>query len=153
LKLQTISDLARHPALRLGFSNEFMDRRDGWASLRDRYALPQKDVRGLDHDLAYRGLESGGIDAIDVYTTDAEIGYYRLAVLKDDRKHFADYHAVLLMRADLARRAPKVSEALGRLAGAIDERSMIALNGEVKLQRVPEAKAAAGFLARNFGIA
>jgi osmoprotectant transport system permease protein len=153
LKLRTISDLARHPALRFGFSNEFMDRRDGWTSLRDRYRLPQKDVRGLDHDLAYRGLESGGIDAIDVYTTDAEIGYYRLAVLEDDLRHFADYHAVLLMRADLVRRAPKVADALGHLAGALDERSMIALNGEVKLQRVPETAAASGFLARPFGIA
>ena len=31
----------RHPDLRLGFSNEFMNRADGWPGLRDRYRLPQ----------------------------------------------------------------------------------------------------------------
>ncbi|HYP66835.1 MAG TPA: glycine betaine ABC transporter substrate-binding protein, partial [Thiobacillaceae bacterium] len=56
LKLKTISDLKRHPELVLGFTNEFMDRADGWPGLRQRYQLPQQDVRGLDHDLAYRGL-------------------------------------------------------------------------------------------------
>src|SRR3712207_3146978 len=56
LGVRDISDLARHPALRFGFSNEFMARADGWPGLAARYALPQRDVRGLDHDLAYRGL-------------------------------------------------------------------------------------------------
>src|SRR5690606_31131343 len=64
LGIRTISDLARHPDLRFGFSNEFMSRADGWPSLRDRYRLPQTSVNGLDHDLAYRGLASGSIDAI-----------------------------------------------------------------------------------------
>jgi osmoprotectant transport system permease protein len=153
LRLRRISDLARHPSLRLGFSNEFMDRKDGWASLRDRYVLPQRDARGLDHDLAYRGLQNGGLDAIDVYTTDAEIGYYGLVVLEDDRRHFAVYDAVLLMRADLAERAPRVVQAFEPLAGAIDERAMVALNGRVKLERVSETQAAAEFVAQRLGMA
>ena len=61
LGIRRISDLRAHPELRFGFSNEFMDRADGWPALRDRYQLPQGEVRGLDHDLAYRGLESGAI--------------------------------------------------------------------------------------------
>jgi glycosyltransferase involved in cell wall biosynthesis len=54
LGLRSISDLARHPELRLAFTNEFLDRADGWPALRDRYRLPQREVRGLDHDVAYR---------------------------------------------------------------------------------------------------
>ena len=57
LGMRTLSDLRRHPELRFGFSNEFMERADGWPGLRDRYGLPQRDVRGLDHDLAYRALD------------------------------------------------------------------------------------------------
>ncbi|HZX13297.1 MAG TPA: glycine betaine ABC transporter substrate-binding protein, partial [Thermodesulfobacteriota bacterium] len=83
-----ISDLRKHPKLRFGFTNEFMNRGDGWPSLRRAYNLPQKNVRGLDHDLAYRGLESGSIDVIDLYSTDAEIRYYKLRVLDDDLHHF-----------------------------------------------------------------
>ena len=67
--------------MKFGFTNEFIDRNDGWSGLRNKYQLPQKDVNGLDHDLAYRGLEGGSVDVIDFYSTDAEIEYYKLKVL------------------------------------------------------------------------
>lgn len=52
LKVANISDLRRYPDLRFGFSNEFMDRADGWPSLKKIYNLSHKNVKGLDHDLA-----------------------------------------------------------------------------------------------------
>lgn len=152
LRITTISDLKNHPALKLGFSNEFMDRADGWPGLRDRYALPQPDVRGLDHDLSYRGLESGTIHATDLYSTDAEIQYYDLRVLDDDRAHFPVYNAVILYRADLEERAPEVVAALSRLEGRIPEAAMIAMNARAKLDRVPETRVAADFLSQTFGL-
>ena len=152
LGIRTISDLRAHRELRFGFSNEFMDRGDGWPSLRDRYALPQEDVRGLDHDLAYRGIESHGIDAIDLYSTDAEISFYGLRALEDDLGHFPDYRAVLLYRANLAEREPAVVTALGRLSGAISESEMIEMNARAKIERDPEARVAADFLAARLGV-
>jgi osmoprotectant transport system permease protein len=151
LGIKTISDLARHPELRFGFSNEFMSRGDGWRSLRDRYRLPQAGANGLEHDLAYRGLAAGGIDATDVYTTDAEIAYYDLAVLEDDLHHFPVYDAVWLYRADLAKRAPEAVAAFKRLEGAIDSRAMIRLNARVKIERETEKAVAADFLRRRLG--
>jgi osmoprotectant transport system permease protein len=152
LGLGAISDLARHPELRLGFSEEFMNRADGWPALRDRYHLPQSDVRGLDHDLAYRGLDGGTLDAIDLYSTDAEIRYYHLRALADDLHHFPDYTAVLLTRADLATRAPAAAEALRRLDGAISPREMIAMNARAKLDKSPEPEVAAAFLESKLGL-
>ena len=90
LGIRRISDLAAHPELRLVFSNEVMNRGDGWPGLRARYGLPH-DARGMDHDLAYRALASGGADVTDVYTTDAEIRAYELRVLEDDRRFFPRY--------------------------------------------------------------
>lgn len=153
LKIATISDLARHPTLRLGFSNEFMDRGDGWPSLRTRYNLPHRNVRGLDHDLAYRGLASGDIDAIDVYSTDAEITYYGLRLLADDRSHFPPYDAVILYRAELAETAPDAVAAITRVAGTIDATRMSVLNGAVKLDKNTESAVAEDFLRDRFGIA
>jgi len=49
--LRAISDLTRLPELRLGFSHEFLGRRDGWPGLKAAYGLPQQP-RGLDHGLA-----------------------------------------------------------------------------------------------------
>ena len=153
LGLRSISDLRRHVGLRFGFSNEFMDRADGWPALRQRYLLGQRDVRGLDHDLAYRGLQSGDIDAIDAYTTDAEIAYYGLRLLADDLGHFPRYDAVVLYRADLESRAPAVVAAIRRLEGRIDAVAMQAMNATVKLRRKSEAAVAANFLARNLAVA
>ena len=103
LGLRTISDLRAHPELRFGFSNEFMSRRDGWPALRARYQLPQRDVQGLDHDLAYRALAGGAIDAMDLYTTDRGDPALRPgASLDDDRHVFPRYDAVLLYRLDVA---------------------------------------------------
>lgn len=150
--IRTISDLRGFPELRFGFSDEFMNRADGWPGLRDRYGLPQRGVRGLDHDLAYRGLKRGDLQVVDLYSTDAEIHYYKLRVLADDRRHFPDYHAVLLYRADLEKRAPEAVAAFLQLEGRISETVMSDLNGQAKLKRIPEGQVAALFLNANLGL-
>lgn len=146
LDITRISDLLKHPNLRFGFSNEFLDRGDGWPGLRQRYGLPQKDVRGLDHALAYRALASGAIDAIDLYSTDAEIPYYHLRTLDDDRHYFPKYEAVYLYRLKLEQSAPKFVAALDNLAGRIDEGQMRRMNAQVKLHGQKEGAVAANFL-------
>lgn len=152
LGLAKISDLRRHPGVSLGFSNEFMDRADGWPALRERYGLSNTNVRGLDHDLAYRGLAAGSIDAMDVYTTDAEIAYYKLALLEDDLGHFPTYNAVILYRLDLIQRSPATVAALNRLGGRIDGTRMAAMNAAVKLERKQETAVAAAFVSAETGV-
>jgi osmoprotectant transport system permease protein len=153
LGIASLSDLKRHPELKLGFSNEFMDRADGWPGLRDRYGLPQRDVRGLDHDLAYRALSSGEIAATDLYSTDAEIKQYNLRVLRDDLGYFPSYECVWLYRADLPARSPAAFAALARLEGGITVLEMAGMNARAKLDRVPEDRVAAEFLQAKLGVA
>jgi len=150
LSLTRISDLAAHPELRLGFSEEFLARGDGWPALRARYRLPQSDVRGLDHDLAWRGLQSGTLDVIDAYGTDAEIRYYTPVLLDDDRGYFTEYQAILVYRDTLP---PAARAAIAQLVGAISAREMIAMNARAKLDKVPEARIAADFARSRFGVA
>ncbi len=149
LGIQSISDLADHPELRLGFSNEFMDREDGWPGMKIVYGLPQKWVRGLNHDLAYRGIESGSIDVIDLYSTDAEIEYYDFKALRDDLNYFPDYQAVLLYRADLIERNEELAGQVEKLAHQISADEMIAMNARVKLDKVPESRVASNFLQKK----
>ena len=149
LKLRTISDLQNQPDLVLGFGNEFMDRADGWPGLQQRYQLPHRNVRGLDHDLAYRGIESGTLHVTDLYATDAEIAYYKLRALEDDLDYFPVYDAVVLYRADLAQRAPEVVTLFKRLAGRINAPTMSAMNARVKLHGEAESVVAANFLEQN----
>ncbi len=151
--IERISDLAGHSELLLGLSHELLDRSDGWPALRARYGLERARVIGLDHDVGYRGLAQGSVDVVDVYTTDPEILAQRLRVLRDDRQVFPEYRAVLLWRRDLAGRHPRGLAALRRLEGAIDTREMRRLNARARLDRVPEAELAAGFLRTVLGVA
>ena len=146
LRIARVSDLARHPRLRLGFTNEFMDRGDGWPALRARYRLPQSDVRGLEHEVAYAALAEGEIDVTDLYSTDPEIRRHDLVVLEDDLRAFPPYEAVLLYRLDVARRAPAALGAIRRLEGRIDAAAMIAMNARAELDGIAPARVASEFL-------
>jgi osmoprotectant transport system permease protein len=150
LGLKTISDLARpeQARLRLGFSEEFMNRSDGWPGLKSTYQLGHAP-KSVDHSLAYRGIAAGSLDVTDLYSTDAEIANYKLRILEDDRGYFPDYHCVLLYRADLASRAPQVLAALQRLEGAIDNRAMSEMNARAKIDHVRDRQVAADFLTSN----
>lgn len=152
LGIEAISDLRDHPRLSFGFSTEFMDRTDGWPGLRNTYRLPQGDVVGLEHALAYRALAEGGIDVTDLYTTDPEIAYHDLVTLEDDTEHFPDYRAVILYRRDLRRTAPDVVAAFRRLEGRIDAAEMVRMNAAVQMDRRSESAVAGEFLQRELGV-
>ena len=143
--LRAISDLARLPGLRLGFSHEFLGRRDGWPGLRAAYGLPQQP-RGLDHGLAYEALAAGEIDVMDLYSTDAKIERYRIVVLADDRHYFPAYDAVLLHRADAPSRFPQAFAAFARFENRIDNPTMVRLNARAEIDKVPFADVAREFL-------
>ena len=150
--LRNISDLRSHPELVFGFGNEFMDRADGWPGLQQHYQLPQQNVRGLDHDLAYRGIDAGTLQVIDLYATDAEIDYYQLLTLEDDLNFFPVYDAVIVYRAALEQRVPEVVTQFRRLAGTIDAATMSTMNAQVKLNAQPDSVVAAAFLERAFDL-
>lgn len=147
-----ISDLKRYADLSFGFTNEFMDRADGWPALREKYQLPQKNVTGLDHDLAYKALEAGSIQVMDLYSTDAEIKYYDLQVLQDDRSHFPEYQAFYLIRSELFATYPAFVEKLNKLLNQISAAEMVALNAAAKIDKIPPAIIAATFIREKLGL-
>ncbi len=152
LGIQSISDLKNHPALRFGFTNEFLDRNDGWKGLKERYEFDEVDVTGLDHDLAYRGLEAGNIDVIDLYSTDAEIEYYSLVSLEDDQQFFPIYEAVFIYRKELEELYPDFINKLKQTAGTIDEQTMSSMNAAVKIEGESDSEVAAVYLSTTFNI-
>ncbi|QDT15994.1 glycine betaine ABC transporter substrate-binding protein [Alienimonas californiensis] len=150
LKIRTLSDLRKHPGLRLGFNFEFFQRDDGWDGLKRAYRLPQTSVTKLEHEAAYSGLKSGALDVIELYTTDAKLSRASIRQLEDDRGFFPDYSAVLIYRADLADRAPAALDAIRQLEGTLDEETMIALNARVDAEGLSEAVAAGELLAERY---
>lgn len=152
LGITRISDLRNFPQLKFGFTNEFMNRQDGWPGLRQAYGLPQKNARGLEHELAYPGLQNGAIQVTDLYSTDAEIAFYHLRSLKDDLHFFPDYEAVLLYRRDLTLRWPRGVQAMLRMEGRISEANMIRMSEQAKIRKIPARQVAAAFLSQEFEV-
>src|SRR5881398_1319517 len=129
LGIRTIGDLGKHPELKIGLTHEFLDRRDGWQPLRQRYSLPQLNIVGIDHALGYAALAKGSIDVKDAYSTDAKIAENDLVALADSFDFFPKYDAVFLFRTSLR------DDAIGALrgvAGTLDEARMVRLNAEAE---------------------
>lgn len=146
LGISKISELVKFPDFKLGFSDEFVERSDGWNGLKQKYGLKQESIRALDHSLAYRGVWGGSIDVIDLYSTDPEIVSFDLRVLEDDRAYFPLYEAVILYRLDLEKSHPKVVEQFHSLEGKINGTQMAELNKASRIDRKPESVISAQFL-------
>jgi osmoprotectant transport system permease protein len=145
LRIEKISDL-RNKKLRAGFSNEFLERQDGWPGLKKTYGLDKIAARGLDHNIAYRALNEGDLALIDLYSTDPEIKKYDLKILLDDKNYFPQYYAHVVVRKALVDADPKLSRLLGELSGKISNEQMIAMNARVTLDAQSEKSVARQFL-------
>ncbi len=152
LGVRSISDLAAHPELRLGFGPEFIARPDGWPGVKKAYDLPQRTPPALDHGLAYEAIGAGRIDVMDIYSTDAKIERFDLRTLDDDRGFFPKYDAVLIYRNDVPQRFPDAWQALLALQGKIDASRMIRLNAAAELEGRTFAEAARQFFDGSTGL-
>ena len=145
LKVARISDLVHHPELKLGVSQEFLSRKDGWSALKKAYGLPH-NARGLDHGLAYEALAAGRIDVIDVYSTDAKISKYRVRLLDDDLHFFPAYDALVLYRLDFPNRFPRAWSAIQSLEGQISADRMSRMNAEAEIGKKAFSEVASSFV-------
>jgi osmoprotectant transport system substrate-binding protein/osmoprotectant transport system permease protein len=128
LGLKRISDLIGHPELRFGFSNEFLNRADGWIGLAQAYGLSARPV-GMEHALTYAAIHEGKLDVTDAYSTDGDLKKFDLVLLEDDRQFFPAYLAMPLVRAELNDSAKRVLE---ELAGRMSQEEMQSLNQSVQ---------------------
>jgi osmoprotectant transport system permease protein len=147
--LHTISDLRRvQEGIRAGFSYEFMDRKDGFPRMAERYhlLLPPQRVNRMEHSLSFQAIDDGAVDLIDTYSTDAKIKKSRLRVLADDLGFFPVYQAVWVARKTFVDAHPREWQALMQLQGTISAEAMIDMNSQADIQKQSYAKVAAQFL-------
>jgi osmoprotectant transport system permease protein len=152
LGIRTISDLKRHPTLKVGSSAPFVRRADGWEALKSRYALPYPTPSGMERVLVFRALDTGSVDVADIETTAAEVEFFKLRVLEDDQRFFPSYEAVIVYRADLESRAPDAVQAMRKLEGKVTLQAMQAMNRRANIDNESEQVIASDFLREKLGI-
>ena len=145
LGLSTISDLSRSAGLTLVAGHPFFEREDGYAGMLDWYGFetPPETV-AVDLDLVWHVLESGQADVLVGNSTDGRLARLGLTTLADDRSWFPPYQSAVVYRPDAA---PEVAALATRLAGAIDNDTMRALNRRVDVERERPSDVAADFIA------
>ncbi len=148
LGLHRISDLSRAGStFRPGFGYEFVERPDGWSGLLKHYSLTFAVAPAtMDLGLTYRALAAGKVDLIAGNSTDGLIASLDLVVLEDDRRFFPPYDAVLVTRADLAKKCQAAGAALASLQGVLTEPAMRRLNFEIDGRKRSAAEVAKEFL-------
>ncbi|MCH9680909.1 MAG: ABC transporter permease subunit, partial [Deltaproteobacteria bacterium] len=147
LGITRISELGPHAAsLRLGFSHEFLERKDGYLGLVEAYGMELPPPRGMEHGLAYQALASGELDVVDTYTTDGKLEGFAAQLLEDDAHFFPPYDAAPVARGALLREHPQLRPLLQRLAFTLPSDRMRQLNHAVEVERRDVADVAAQFL-------
>lgn len=132
LNLRTISDLAAHPEMRPGFGYEFVERKDGYRGLADRYGLMfSTRPAEMDLGLLYPALQAHRVDVVAGNSTDGLIAAMGGVVLEDDRHYFPPYQAAFVVRGEVDRGRPEVREVLAALAGRLDAARMRRFNAEL----------------------
>lgn len=137
-----ISDLQNYPDLEVHFSHEFLNRNDGWPTLKTTYNLTYEPT-GIQHGLSYKAIAEGAIDMTDAYSTDGDIERYGLVLLEDDLEFFPKYYAVPFTRTEFPSRATLV---LMQLSDILDDASMRMLNAKVVVDERTFADVANEFL-------
>ncbi len=151
LNIKTLSQAAAFaPRWRVGVGYEFMERSDGYRGLAAAYGLHfAENPRVMDLGLLTRALRDRQIDLAAGNATDGLIPTLDLFVLEDDRHYFPPYEAVPVVREQVLREHPEVSQALAGLAGKISDQEMQQLNYSVDGQHRDVKEVAREFLQRK----
>ncbi|MCI0416801.1 ABC transporter substrate-binding protein [bacterium] len=154
LGIKTISESAKYtPQWKAGFGYEFMERKDGFPGLSDRYGLKFAETpKIMDLTLTYKAVAEKQVDFIAGNSTDGLIAKLDLFVLEDDRYYFPPYQAAPVVRIDTLKRFPGLREALNQLGGKITEKEMRQMNYAVDVEHRDVKQVVADFLKRRFPV-
>ena len=148
LGMTTISSLAAKAGeWTLGCSVEFAGRPiDGYPGMSKHYGFEFGEVNPMDVGLMYTAIDSGEVDVIVAFATDARIGKVGLRVLDDDKFFFPSYNAAITVRDDVLSAHPDIREAVEAVTDTLDTPTQIRLNGRSDIDGVPPETVAEEYL-------
>lgn len=145
--IRTYSELAaQSAAFSLGGEFDFFERPDAYKGLLKHYPFHFFKLHEMDINLRYKALQDGQVNAIDAFSTDAQIHALHLRVLEDDKHFFPDYKAGIVIRQATLSRYPQLRPILDKLTGKISTQQMRAMNYAVEIRHQTPREVASQFL-------
>ncbi len=103
----------------------------------------------MEPKLRYQAVESGDINLIDAYSTDAELKQYDMVVLEDDKKVFPPYQGAPMFKTSYLKEHPEIKAPLNKLAGKISDEDMQQMNYEVTVKKQDPYEVAKNYLEKH----
>ncbi|MXV37642.1 ABC transporter permease subunit [Flavobacteriaceae bacterium Ap0902] len=145
--IHTFSDLAKHSSnYTLGAEFDFFERSDAYRGLVKTYPFNFKRVEEMDINLRYKAFEDGRINAVDAFTTDAQIEALDLRILEDDQNYFPEYEAGIIVRDEILKSYPELQTILAQFNGKISTEAMREMNYKVEILGQSPQQVASKFL-------
>lgn len=129
-KLEKISDLEKlKDDVSVGVDTGWINRPgDGYDGFKSIYGFAFDKIYPMQIGLVYSAVASKNMDVVLGYSTDGRIASYNLKLLEDDKRLFPPYDCSPVAQKEIIDKYPKLNEAMLKLEGVIDSKTMQELN-------------------------
>jgi osmoprotectant transport system substrate-binding protein len=147
--LVTTADLKKVGHFTLGARPEFLNRQEGAAGMKKVYGVNNFSFKSLALGLQYQALDSGAVQAIDVFTTDPQLASGKYVVLKDPKNIFGFQNIALVVNKNKVNACPSLMPTVDSINKLLTTPAIIAMNKAVAIDHQQPATVAAAFLKAN----
>jgi osmoprotectant transport system substrate-binding protein len=147
--LVNTADLKKISHFTLGARPEFLNRQEGAAGMKSVYGVNNFSFKSLALGLQYQALDSGAVQAIDVFTTDPQLASGKYTVLKDPKNIFGFQNIALVVNKNKVAVCPSLLTTVDSVNKLLTTPAIIAMNKAVAIDHQQAATVAHSFLTAN----
>jgi osmoprotectant transport system substrate-binding protein len=149
--LATVADLKKLDSFVVGARPEFKDRYQGFRGMQEVYGLTNAEFKQLAFGLQYQALDSGDIDAANVFSTDAQLASGKYTVLEDPEGVFGFQNVVFVIDQEKldALGGDDFMDIVNEVNALLTNDAMTAMNAAVDIDKKEPKDVAQEFLQAN----
>jgi osmoprotectant transport system substrate-binding protein len=149
--LTTMEDLKKLGSFSLGARPEFKSRQQGLVGMKKVYGITNAKFRQLALGVQYQALDTGKVDAANIFTTDAQLASGKYTVLKDPKGVFGFQNVSFVIDKDKLAQlgGDQFMSIINSVNKLLTTDAITAMNKAVALDKQDEATVAKQFLQAN----
>jgi osmoprotectant transport system substrate-binding protein len=148
--LKSVADLKNAGPFKIGAPPEFRTRFTGLVGMKKVYGINDATLVPLTIGLQYKALDSGKVQAADVFTTDGQLQKGSYVVLTDPKNIFGyEQVAPIVNKKTLTKEGPAFAQTINAVSAKLTTKAMQQMNGAVDLDKQSPASVAKQFLQAN----
>lgn len=149
--LKTTADLKKIPHFTLGARPEFQGREQGALGIQKEYGVNNFTFKSLALGLQYQALDSGAVNAADVFTTDPQLASGKYVVLTDPKHIFGFQNIALVINTKKLNElgGQQFMNIINQVNALLTTPAIIAMNKAVAIDKQQPGDVAKAFLSAN----